>query len=77
MTLISSEILKQFVERIEQLEEEKKDIAESISDSYHALKGEGFDIKTVKNIIKLRKKRSDEREQEQTILELYMDALGM
>lgn len=77
MTLIASEVLKQFVERIEQLEDEKKDIVESINDSYHALKGEGFDVKTVKNIIKLRKKRSDEREQEQTILELYMDALGM
>ncbi|MBB5752597.1 DUF2312 domain-containing protein [Prosthecomicrobium pneumaticum] len=69
--------LRQFVERIERLEEEKKGIADDIKDVYAELKGRGYDTKAVKRIVALRKKDANEREEEEAILELYKNALGM
>ncbi|SON57224.1 hypothetical protein HDIA_3683 [Hartmannibacter diazotrophicus] len=69
--------LKAFVERIERLEEEKKAIADDIKDVYGEAKGNGFDTKILKQVISLRKKDPAEREEQETILELYMAALGM
>ena len=69
--------LRAFVERIERLEEDKKTVAEDIKEVYAELKGTGFDAKAVRTIIRLRKKDQAERQEEETILDLYKNALGM
>lgn len=69
--------LKAFVERIEKLEEEKKAISDDIRDVYAEAKGNGFDVKALRQIIKLRKIEPTEREEQDAILETYMHALGM
>lgn len=76
-TGVAAEELKQFVERIERLEEEKAAIAGDIKDVFAELKGRGFDSKAVRSILRLRKKDQDERREEEAILELYLQALGM
>jgi uncharacterized protein (UPF0335 family) len=73
---VASGQLRAFVERIENLEEEKRAIAQDIKDVYAELKGCGFDAKAVRTIIRLRKKDRAEREEEAAILDLYMNALG-
>lgn len=69
--------LRTIVERIERLEEEKKTIAADIKEVYAEAKGNGFDTKILRKVISLRKKQSAEREEEQSMLDLYMEALGM
>lgn len=69
--------LKAFVERIERLEEEKKTISVDIRDVYAESKGNGFDVKALRAIIRLRKQDAQERNEQQAILETYMTALGM
>jgi uncharacterized protein (UPF0335 family) len=69
--------LKQFVERIERLEEEKAGIMGDIKEVFAELKGRGFDAKAVREIIKLRKQDHAERQEQEAILELYMQALGL
>ncbi len=69
--------LRALIERIERLEEEKKTLADDIKDIYAEAKGNGFDTKAIRTIIRLRKKDQAEREEEETILDLYMAALGM
>lgn len=69
--------LRQLVEQIERLEEEKKALASDIRDKYLEAKGVGFDVKALREIVRLRKKSQSEREEEDGILEVYMHALGM
>lgn len=69
--------LKAFVERVERLEEEKKTIADDIRDVYAEAKGNGFDVKALREIVRLRKQDKDERAEHEAILETYMQALGM
>ena len=69
--------LKAFIERVERLEEEKKAIADDIRDVYAEAKGSGFDVKALRQIVRLRKQDADERKEYETILETYMHALGM
>jgi uncharacterized protein (UPF0335 family) len=69
--------LKSIVERIENLEGEKAEIAEVIKGVYSEAKADGFDPKIIKQIISLRKKDASKRAEEQAILATYMDALGM
>jgi uncharacterized protein (UPF0335 family) len=69
--------LRSIVERIERLEEEKKTIAADIKEVYAEAKGNGFDTKILRKVISLRKKEATEREEEQSMLDLYMSALGM
>jgi uncharacterized protein (UPF0335 family) len=69
--------LKAIVERIEHLEEEKKAIADDIKDVYAEAKGNGYDVKALRKIIRLRKQDKNERAEEEAILETYMHALGM
>ena len=69
--------LRQFVERIERLEEEKAARSDDINDVYGEAKGRGYDTKALKTIIKLRKKDADKRVEEETIVHTYMAALGM
>ena len=64
-------------ERVERLEEEKKAIADDIRDVYAEAKGSGFDVKALHAIVRLRKQDTDERREQQAILETYMHALGM
>jgi len=69
--------LRQFVEQIERLEEDKKQVASDIRDKYLEAKGVGFDVKALRQIVRLRKKSDTERQEEETVLEVYMHALGM
>ena len=69
--------LRSFIERIEHLEEEKKGIQDDIKDVYAELRGEGFDVKTIKAIVKLRRMDAMDRDTQEALLELYKNALGM
>ena len=69
--------LKAIIERIERLEEEKKTISDDIRDVYAEAKGNGFDVKALRTIVRLRKQDENERAEQETILETYMHALGM
>ncbi|MBB3973434.1 DUF2312 domain-containing protein [Hansschlegelia beijingensis] len=74
---VAGEELKQFVERIERLEEEKKGISDDIKEVFAELKGRGFDVKIVRKIVQIRRQDASERQEQEAILELYMQALGM
>ena len=69
--------LRAFIERVERLEEEKKTISEDIKEVYAEMKGTGFDTKAVREIIKLRKQDQAERQEHESIVDLYKSALGM
>lgn len=69
--------LKAVIERIERLEEEKKAIADDVKDVYAEAKANGFDVKALRTIVRLRKQDVDERKEHDAILETYMHALGM
>jgi uncharacterized protein (UPF0335 family) len=69
--------LKAFVERIERLEEEKKALSDDIKDVYSEAKGNGFDVKALRAVVRLRKQDVDERKEQEAILETYLHALGM
>lgn len=69
--------LKAIVERVERLEDEKKEVAEQIKEVYAEAKANGFDAKTLRKIVSLRKKPTEERQEEEALLELYLSALGM
>lgn len=74
---MSAEHLKQYVERVERLEEEKKNIAQDIKEVYAEAKGNGFDAKTIRKIVAIRKKDANDLEEEEHLLEIYMRAMGM
>jgi uncharacterized protein (UPF0335 family) len=74
---IAAAQLKSIVERIERLEEEKKAIADDIKDVYGEAKGNGYDTKVLRTVIRLRKQDATEREEQDAILDLYKTALGM
>jgi uncharacterized protein (UPF0335 family) len=69
--------LKSIIARVEKLEEEKAAIADDIKDVFAEAKGNGFDVKAIRQILKLRKMDAQEREEEETILDTYLRALGM
>ena len=68
--------LKAFIERIERLEEEKRAIADDIKEVYAEAKGNGFDARIMRKVISLRRMDRDKRIEEETILDLYLSALG-
>ena len=72
----SAEQLRLFIERIETLEEEKKGIADDIKDVYAEAKGTGFDAKTMKAIVRLRKMEAAARQEAEALLDTYKTALG-
>ena len=74
---VAADQLKSFIERIERLEEEKAALARDIKEIFLEAKGNGFDTKAMRKIQSLRKKDHAERQEEEAILELYMQALGM
>lgn len=69
--------LKSIIERIERLEEEKKGLSSDISDIYAESKSNGYDVKALRTIIRMRKQDPNERQEAETVLEAYMLALGM
>lgn len=74
---IAADELKQFVERIERLEEEKAAIAGDIKDVYAEVKSRGFNASILRQIVRMRKEDHAKRMEREAILELYMEALGM
>jgi uncharacterized protein (UPF0335 family) len=76
-TRFAKDQLKSIIERIERLEEEKKTISDDIRDVYAESKGNGYDVKALRTIVRLRKQDPNERQEQETILETYMQALGM
>jgi uncharacterized protein (UPF0335 family) len=74
---IAVEQLRSIIQRVEKLEEEKAGIAADIRDVYAEAKGNGFDVKAIRQIVKLRKMDAAEREEAETVLDTYCRALGM
>ncbi len=74
---IAADQLKSIVERIERLEEEKAGIASDIKDIFAEAKGNGYDVKTLRKVIQLRKKDAAERDEEEYLLDTYKRALGL
>lgn len=69
--------LRQFIERVERLEEEKKAISDDIKDVYGEAKGRGYDTKAIRQLVRERKQDANERLEQETILDTYRAALGM
>ena len=74
---IAAERLRSFIERIERLEEEKAALAADIREVYAEAKSTGFDVKTMRQVIRLRKLGRDDREAQEHLLDLYKQALGL
>ena len=74
---VAGKRLEAFIQRIERLEEEKAALMEDIKEVYAEAKGIGFDVKTMRKIIRLRAMDSEKRNEEQELLQLYAQALGM
>ena len=74
---VSSDQLRSIIERVENLEIEKKEVADQIKEVFAEAKANGFDVKTLRKIVALRKKKPEERSEEEAMLDLYMSALGM
>ncbi len=73
---IAGDRLRAFIERIERLEEDIKGLNEDKKDVFAEAKGEGFDVKILKEVIRLRKQDKEERDERESLLDLYMHALG-
>ncbi|WP_084398825.1 DUF2312 domain-containing protein [Henriciella aquimarina] len=76
MSDAAREKLRLTVERVERLEEEKKEVADQIKDVYAEAKSMGYDTKILRQVIKLRKQDREERQEQESLLETYMIALG-
>ncbi|MBB3347494.1 MULTISPECIES: DUF2312 domain-containing protein [Sphingomonas] len=74
---VAADELRLLIERAERLEEEKKGIADDIKDVFAEAKSRGYDAKAIRQIMKIRKQKREEYQEEQSILEVYMQALGM
>jgi uncharacterized protein (UPF0335 family) len=74
---VSGEQLKSFIERIERLEEEKKELMEQIRDVFKEAKSSGFETRVMRQVLRLRRMQEHDRLEEQELLDLYKQALGM
>ncbi|WP_128253952.1 DUF2312 domain-containing protein [Falsirhodobacter deserti] len=74
---VTADELRQFIERFEQLESEKKDVNEQQKELMAEAKGRGYDTKVMKKVIALRKRKPDEIAEEEAIMDMYKSALGM
>lgn len=74
---VAQDQLRAFVERVERLEEEKQTIADDIREVYAEAKGNGFDVKVLRQVVRIRKQDKAERMEQEAILDLYLHALGM
>jgi len=68
--------LKSLIERIERLEEDKAAVANDLKEVYAEAKGEGFDVKIVRKVVRIRKQDSAKRQEEEALIELYISAIG-
>lgn len=75
--VIAADLLLSLIERVERLEEEKKGILEDIKEVFAEAKAQGFDVKTMKQVIKLRSTEKHKRQEAEALLETYLAALGM
>lgn len=73
----AQEQLRQYIEQVERLEEEKRAIQDDIKDKFAEAKANGFDVKAMRKLLKLRKMTKDARDEEDAILTTYLHALGM
>ena len=73
---VAAERLRQFIERVERLEEDKQAIMTDIKEVYAEAKGEGYDTKTLRQVIRIRKMDRHERQEQEALLDLYLSALG-
>lgn len=74
---VTADELRQFIERFEQLESEKKDVAEQQKELLAEAKGRGYDTRVMRKVVAMRKRKPDELAEEEAVLELYKSALGM
>lgn len=74
---VSGQRLKSYLDRIDRLEEEKKGLADDIKDIYAEAKGVGYDTKTIRKLVKLRRMETEKRREEEELLELYKSAVGL
>lgn len=74
---VAQDQIRAFVERIERLEEEKRGIADDLKEVYAEAKGNGFDTKVLRQVVKIRKQDRAERLEQEALLDLYLAALGM
>jgi len=74
---VAGQRLRSFVERVERLEEEKTALMEDLKELYGEAKGVGFDVKTIRKIVSLRKMDSEKRRESEELLDLYKSAIGM
>ena len=77
VTATAVDQLRSIIERVERLEDDKKAITDDIKDVYAEAKGNGYNVKALRTIVRLRKQDADEREEQESILDAYMQALGM
>ncbi len=75
-TTVAGERLRSFIERVERLEEEKAAIMNDAKEVYAEAKGEGYDVKTLRQVVRIRKMDSAERQEQEALLDLYLSALG-
>lgn len=73
---ISGQQLKAFIEKIERLEQDKAEIAEVVRETFAEAKSEGFDVKVMRQLIKIRRMKKEEVEEQEELLDLYRNALG-
>ncbi len=74
---VAQDQLRAIIERIERMEEEKQAISDDIKEIYAEAKGNGFDVKVLRQIVRIRKQDHNERMEQEALLDLYMAALGM
>ncbi|WP_428408840.1 DUF2312 domain-containing protein [Hyphococcus sp.] len=75
-TTIAADRLRSFIERVERLEEDKAAVANDIKEVYAEAKGEGYDVKTLRQVVKIRKMDRADRQEQEAMLELYLAAIG-
>lgn len=74
---VAAERLQSFIKRLERLEDEKRDVGDQIKDVFAEAKGEGFSVRPMRELLKLRRMKPHDREENEQILEIYKAALGM
>ena len=74
---VARDEIRAFIERVERLEAEKQTIADDVKDIFAEAKGRGYDVKTLKKVIALRKKDKDQRDEEEALLDTYLIAMNM
>lgn len=74
---IAGDRLRQLIDKIERLEDEKREVGEQVKEVYAEAKGEGFDVKVLRQVIRLRRMKPHDRTEQEELLELYKSAIGM